>query len=72
MSIEDNPYPEGSLLSLAWTEGCIKGWKDSHLEHMKAMQKAFPTTMQDMKDFYETEFKKLAELEEAKSKNKIM
>ena len=71
MSIENNPYPKGSLLSLAWTEGYTKGWKDSHLEHMEAMHKALPKTAGDMKEFYETGFKKIAELEEAKRNNKI-
>ena len=73
MSIENNPYPkESAFQRLAWTEGYIKGWKDSHLEHMKAMHKSLPKTAEDMKEFYETEFKKIVELEEAKRNNKIM
>ena len=39
---------------------------------MKAMDKMLPKTAEDMKEFYETEFKKLIELEEAKHNNKIM
>lgn len=72
MSIEDNPYPKGSFLSLAWLEGHIHGYRESHKDHMKAMDKMLPKTAEDMKEFYETEFKKMAELEEAKRNNKIM
>jgi len=72
MSIDDNPYPKGSPLWFAWLEGHLSGYTESHHDHMKAMHKAFPTTAKDMKDFYETEFKKLIELEEAKRNNKIM
>ena len=72
MSIEDNPYPKGTLLSLAWTEGHVHGYKESHEDHMKAMHKAIPKTAEDIRKFYEVEFKKMAELAEAKSKNKIM
>ena len=72
MSIDNNPYPKGSLLSLAWTEGYIKGWKDSHLAHMKIMRRSLPTVAQDIKKFYETEFKEIIELEEAKLENEIM
>jgi len=72
MSIEDNPYPEGTLLHLAWLEGHVHGYKESHQDHMEAMKKAMPTTAQDVKEFYETEFKKIIELEEAKRNKKIM
>jgi len=72
MPIEDNPYPERSLPRLAWIEGYRRGYKDCHEDHMKAMDKHLPKTADDMKKFYETEFKKLIELEEAKRNKKIM
>jgi len=72
MSLEDNPYPKSTLLYLAWLEGHIHGYRESHQDHMKAMDKMLPTTAEDMKEFYEREFKKLEELEEAKRNNKIM
>ena len=72
LSLEDNPYPKGSHLSFAWLKGHLAGYTESHKDHMKAMEKAFPKTAGDMKQFYETEFKKKVELEEAKRKNKIM
>ncbi|GAH87574.1 unnamed protein product [marine sediment metagenome] len=72
MSIENNPYPKGSPPWFAWLEGHLAGYTESHKDHMKAMDKMLPKTADDMKEFYETEFKKLEELEEARRNNKIM